>query len=98
MKDLHKDCKWQTKVEMDKPTNPLQALAESFARTSKDMAQSKFDAWHYGVILGWDADALAELKVIHKWSDEEVEYQKQLHQNFIKAWNLFIEHENYIPL
>lgn len=34
---LNKEVVWQTRDEMDKPTNPLQSLRESLTRTSKDM-------------------------------------------------------------
>lgn len=83
--------KWQSRDEMDAPTNPLQALYESFTRTSKDMGENKFDAWNYGVIIGWD-DAYKELAIKHNWSKEQVEYNKLLHENFNKAWNLFMDY------
>lgn len=85
--------KWQSRDEMDAPTNPLQALHESFARSSKDMSENKFDAWLYGIILGWD-DAYEELAVKHNWSKEQVEYNKLLHKNYCKAWDLFMEVES----
>ena len=83
--------KWQSRDEMNLPTNPLQALCESFTRTSKDMGENKFDAWNYGIITGWN-DAYDELAKKHNWSKEQVEYNKLLHENFNKAWNLFMDY------
>jgi hypothetical protein len=84
------ELKWQTRDEMEAPTNPLQALRESYCRSSKDMSESKFDAWVYGVVVGWDDKSYVELKVLHNWSDEMIAYQKLLHSNFNKCWNLFM--------
>jgi hypothetical protein len=83
--------KWQTRDEMDSPTNALQALNESFTSSSKDMGQSKFDSWLYGIIVGWDNPSYAELSVRHNWSKEQIEYNKLLHNNYNKAWDLFMK-------
>lgn len=80
--------KWQTRSEMDIPTNPLQALRETFCRTSKDMGTEKMDAWCYGIIVGWDDASYAELAVTHSWSPETVAYNKLLHENYEKCWAL----------
>ncbi len=82
--------KWQDRSVMKDPTNALQVLCESYTRTSKDMGLCKFDAWAYGIIVGWDDESYAELKPMHGWTDEEIEYNKLLHQNYRKAWNLFM--------
>lgn len=83
---------WQTRDEMASPTNPMQALHESFARSPKDMAESKFDAWIYGIICGWDSDEVyEELSKKHNWSKETCEYNKLLHQNYQKCWSLFMD-------
>jgi len=83
--------KWQSRDEMAFPTNALQSLLESYVRTSKNMGEAKFDAWIYGIIAGWDDAAYVELARRHSWSEEEVEYNKLLHQNYNKAWELFME-------
>ncbi len=81
---------WQTRDEMDAPTNPLQSMRESYCRSAKDMATEKFDAWMYGIIVGWDDDCYPDLAKAHNWSKETVEYNKLLHENYCKAWNLFM--------
>lgn len=89
-KDIHKDCAWR--VADDGPTeNPLQALVLSICKSPKDFGEQKFDAYLYGVIVGWGDESYEELKVRHNWSEETVKYQKLLHQNYIKAWNLLTE-------
>ena len=90
MADIHKDCTWKTADE-GYPENPLQSLTMVICGSSKDFSQSAFDAYLYGVCVGWDDNAYAELKKKHSWSDETAERQKALHQNFIKAWNLLTE-------
>ena len=85
-----KDVKWQTRDEMDIPTNPLQKLQEVFAFTSRDCSEDKMIAFMYGVISGWDDDAYAELKVKHNWSNKDVELQKAWHIEYKKAWNLYM--------
>lgn len=86
-KDIYKDCVWRTADE-GSPENPLQALTMSICNSSKDFAEHKFDAYLYGIIVGWDDDAYEVLKGQHGWSDDVIKYQKLLHQNYIKAWNL----------
>lgn len=87
LKDIDIDCEWRPSD--DGPSeNPLQVLVMSIAGSSKDFSETKFEAYMYGVIMGWDNDSYEELKSKHGWSDDVINYQKQLHQNFIRAWNL----------
>ncbi|WP_417366925.1 hypothetical protein [Flavobacterium beibuense] len=67
--------------------NPLKSLECSYATTSKDMAVSKFDAWCYGIICGWDDASYKDLQIIHSWSDNDVDLNKTLHENYIKLLN-----------
>lgn len=85
---------WQTRDEMENPTNALQSLLESYTRSSKDMSECKFDAWVYGIIVGWDDSSYKELSVKHNWSEEQINYNKLLHYNYCKSWELFIKNEN----
>lgn len=94
MKDVHKDCKWQTRDEFDYTTNPMQYLVEMLTGTSKDMGENKMDAALYGIIVGWDDESYAELKGKHNWSDETIENQKRFHQEYIKAWNFYMDKSN----
>ena len=85
------DVKWQTRDEMDSPTNPLQKLQEVFAFTSLDCSKDKMIAFLYAVISGWDDASYAELKVKHNWSDEDVKMQKDWHIEYKKAWNIYMD-------
>lgn len=87
LKDIFKDCEWRT-ADDGSPVNPLQALVMSLCCSPKDFAEHKFDAYLYGIIVGWDDDVYETLKGQHGWSDNVIIYQKRLHQNFIHAWNL----------
>jgi hypothetical protein len=89
MKD-NTELKWQTRDEMETPTNPLQRLHETFAFTSRDCSEDKMIAFMYGVVMGWDDASYAELQPKHNWSDKDVELQKMWHKNYQKAWELFM--------
>lgn len=84
------NVKWQTRDDFPVPTNPLQRLRETFAFTSRSCSEDKMIAFMYGIISGWDDASYEELKVLHNWSDRDVELQKQWHQNYNKAWNLLM--------
>ena len=89
-KDIHIDCHWRI-ADDGPPDNPLQALAMSICNSPKDFSKNKFDAYLYGVIVGWEDSAYEQLKKEIGWTDSQIEYQKILHQNIIKAWNLLTE-------
>ncbi len=74
---------WQTRDEMPTP----------FAFTSRDCSEDKMIAFMYGIVMGWDDDAYAELKAKHNWSDEDVRLQKLWHENYNKAWNAWMNGE-----
>jgi len=97
MKDIHKDCQWQTRDILGSTTNPLQYLVEMLTGTAKDMSELKMDAALYGIIVGWDDESYAELKEKHNWSDEHIENQKRFHQEYIKAWNAYMGSVNQTP-
>lgn len=83
--------KWQTRDEMPAPTNALQELREILTRTSRSVSTDKMIACMYGIIVGWDDGSYDELKVLHNWTDEQIEHQKLLHENYKKAWGLFMD-------
>ncbi|WP_312066824.1 hypothetical protein [Empedobacter sp.] len=83
--------KWQTRDEIQSPTNPLQAMREILSFTSLDCSQDKMISCLYGIIVGWDDDSYKELKEKHNWSDENIEAQKEWHKSYNELWNLFFE-------
>lgn len=80
---------WQTRDDMPQPTNPLQAITESYTRSPRDMSQWMFDAWIYGIVVGWDDASYEELSKKHNWSKENISYNKQLRQSYMELWNKF---------
>ena len=84
------DLKWQTRDDFPVTTNPLQKLNEIFAFTSRDCSEDKMVACMYGIVMGWDDAAYAELKPKLNWSDDDVKWQKLWHENYKKAWNSYM--------
>lgn len=87
---MSEKLKWQTRDEMPTPTNALQELNEILTRTSRDVSEDKMIACIYGIVVGWDDASYAELKQKHHWTDDNIKIQKTLHENYKKAWNLFM--------
>lgn len=73
------------------PTNPLQKMKETHVFTSRDCGEDKMIAFLYGIVVGWNDESYNELKEKHNWSDEDVRLQKKWHENYNKAWNLFMQ-------
>ncbi len=90
------NVKWQTRDEMSVPTNPLQKLTEILTSTSRDTGEDKMIAYMYGIIVGWSDESYEEFKTKHGWSDEDIRYQKLWHENYIKAWDAFMNINNKI--
>ena len=90
--DMEDQIIWQSRDEMPAgPTNALQALRESYTLSSRNMSESKFDAWIYGIIVGWDDASYRELQPKHGWTDDQVLYNKLLHENYKQAWIEFMK-------
>lgn len=83
---------WQTRNEMDTPTNPLQELREILTRTSRDIAQDKMLSCIYGIIVGWDDKSYKEFKKTFGWTDQNIKWQKFWHAQYIEAWNMYVNH------
>jgi hypothetical protein len=67
------------------PENPMESIYDTIVFDSKDFSLNKRDAWLYGIVVGWDK-AYEELKLKHKWTDEEVARNKRLHEKFKECW------------
>lgn len=91
MKDTDDKLIWQTRDETPVTTNPLQKLNEIFAFTVRDCSEDKMIACMYGIICGWDDASYKELKAKHKWSDEDIMWQKLWHKNYNAAWNTWVK-------
>jgi hypothetical protein len=60
----------------------MESIEHTLAFASKDWSLDKNDAWVYGVVLGWDDDALLELAEKFGWTDAQVARLKRLND----AW------------
>jgi hypothetical protein len=50
---------------------------------SRDWSHDKRDACIYGIIVGWDDECLEELKLKHRWHDEQLSRLKRLRAEFV---------------
>lgn len=90
---MNENLIWQTNDEMPITTNPLQKLRETLTFTSRDCSEDKMIAFIYGIVIGWDDDCYASLKLRHNWSDDDIKLQKLWHENYNKAWNVWMNGE-----
>ncbi len=51
----------------------IDSIGTSMIMSPRDWGLDHRDAWVYGIVLGWNSDSLAELRVIHRWDDKTVE-------------------------
>jgi len=63
------------------PTNVVDSLHACLAFSPRDWGANKRDAWLWGIICGWDAESLDELRVRFRWSAAEVARLRKLRQN-----------------
>ena len=61
------------------------ALHTCIALHPRDWSRHHRDAWIYGIVVGWGAESLDALKVLHGWTDETVERLRRLRQAYVLA-------------
>lgn len=62
---------------------PLTHLRENMIRSIKDWSGTMWDAWQYGIIVGWDKPSLKQFKKQYKWTDIQIDELKELHRKFM---------------
>lgn len=70
--------------------NPLDAIADAIAFNSRDFGESRFEAWIYGIVCGWDdetgdpdsGDAMAAVAAKVGWTADQVADLRALHANW----------------
>ncbi len=71
--------------------NPLEAISNMIAFNSRDFAEDRFEAWLYGIVLGWDGDdndpydgdgAMDEVAARFGWTAAQVANLRALHANW----------------
>ncbi|MFA5123021.1 hypothetical protein [Zavarzinia sp.] len=60
-------------------TESLASVHRCMCTDARDWSLGKRDAWIYGVIVGWDEAALAEVAKRHQWPAEDVDRLRKLH-------------------
>ena len=52
--------------------SPLDSVKTCITASARDWSLESNDAWMYGIVCGWSAEALTELIQRHGWSDKDV--------------------------
>jgi hypothetical protein len=91
---MHRRCErchyeWiEACADASQPTQPdarddageaLQSAGSCMATHPRDWGADRRDAWLWGLIIGWDDAAMAELVERYGWPQSEVERLKRLH-------------------
>ncbi|HEX9089244.1 MAG TPA: hypothetical protein VF867_17270 [Arthrobacter sp.] len=66
-------------------TDPLGALHSAMTLSSMDWGSAPDLAWIYGIAVGWDGPAIAELAGKFSWSSEKVAKLRKLRRYFRAA-------------
>jgi len=64
--------------------NWRESLRSAIVLSSRDWSTSHRDAWIYGIVAGWDREAIGELKQLHHWTDDTVARLIGLREQYIK--------------
>lgn len=70
---------------MSERLSPLDSVKTCMATSPRDWSLERNDAWMYGIVCGWSADALTELIQRHRWSSEDVTKLRLLRLSWEKA-------------
>jgi hypothetical protein len=62
--------------------NSLEHLASTIAFDSKDWSLTKRDAFIYGIVIGWDEEAMKELAERHVLNEKMVELIEALRLDY----------------
>lgn len=73
-----------TVLEAEAEENPLRSLGACMAFSPCDWSTHHRTAWMYGIIHGWDGEALEEMIQKHGWDEETVERLKRLHAKYLQ--------------
>lgn len=64
----------------DKLKVAIDSAQSAIAFSPHDWGADKRLAWVYGILVGWDDEALAEMQKKFRWTDESVERLKSYHE------------------
>lgn len=66
--------------------DPGKSLRWVLAFAVRDWSQNRRDAWLWGIIHGWDDEAMAEMASQHDWTPEACARLRRLHAKFCEAF------------
>lgn len=75
--------------------DPFHSIETATACATRDQSLDKRDAWNWGIVLGWDDEALAEVATRHRWTPAAVDRLKTLRANYVQARDLW--RQTYAP-
>lgn len=81
--------------DMADTQDPFYSIEVATACATRDQALDKRDAWNWGIILGWDEEAMADVAKRHNWDTNTVNRLKRLRANYVQARDLW--RRNYAP-
>jgi hypothetical protein len=59
--------------------NFLESLYDCIVFSARDWALDDRDAWIYGIVVGWEGEALAEVARNHSWDELDIKRLQRLH-------------------
>lgn len=62
--------------------NPFDSIHACIAFTPHDWSQHHRMAWIYGIVCGWDGEALDDVARLHGWRADEVARLQRLHKRY----------------
>lgn len=62
--------------------NPFESIAAAIAFSPHDWGQHHRLAWIYGIVFGWEGEAMDEMRRKHGWNSEEVSRLQRLHARY----------------
>jgi hypothetical protein len=65
--------------------NPFESIKTAIVTTPHDWSAHHRLAWIYGIAVGWDEEALAEVAKQHRWSEAETERLLRLRERYLQA-------------
>jgi hypothetical protein len=67
--------------------NFVESLHDCMVFDARDWALDNRNAWMYGIVVGWDADSMADVAQKHGWTPEEIDRLKRLHGKAAKVFS-----------
>ncbi len=74
---MYKAWDWQRKT-LGGVTRAVVAAANMMRVDSRDWAANRGDAYLWGVLVGWDDEALEEVAAKHNWNEHRVKYVREM--------------------